>query len=92
MYCLVLTPDERAAIDWIGNRYAHGNDLYSLLWGECYPYPENLNWDDYQDIGFKVPEYTAWEIRRIGEECEYRWDCFSPEFAEKMTKFCEQIV
>jgi hypothetical protein len=92
MYRLVLTPDERAAIDFVGNRYAHGDELYSLLWGECFSYPETLCWDDCQDIGFKIPEIVAWDIRTIGEECQYRWDCFSPELAEKMTKFCMDIV
>jgi len=92
MYKLFLTADERRAIDWIGDRYSHGNDLYSLLWGECYPNVPNANWYSPVDIGFNVPEYTAWEIRRIAEEDNYLWTCFSPKFAEKMNDFCNKIV
>src|SRR5262245_37234458 len=31
MYTLSLTADERKAIDWIGNRYAHGYELRRVL-------------------------------------------------------------
>ena len=31
MYSLILTADERKAIDWIGKRYSHGHDLLKLL-------------------------------------------------------------
>ncbi len=32
MYSLTLTREDRKAIDWIGDRYAHGSDLKRLLW------------------------------------------------------------
>lgn len=90
MYTLILTSDERKAIDWIGDRYSHGYDLYSLL-VQSY-WITSANWDDNCDIEFRIPENIAWQIQEIGEECQYRWDCFAPGFAHKMNEFCDKIV
>ena len=95
MYELMLTYGERMAIDWIGDRYRHGTDLYFCLIGckwKCQDYNLVDPWGDVGDIVFKVPEHTAWRIRDIGEEGQYRWDCFSPEFAQKMNDFCDKII
>lgn len=95
MYKLTLTPAERSAIDWIGNRYAHGNDLYSLLLGcECPQFSEDddFDWDCGEDIEFHVPEFIAWSIGEMGRENDYLWDCFADELAKKLTDFCMAIV
>lgn len=89
MYTLTLTREDRKAIDWIGNRYAHGNHLFLLLasldWGET-------DWSDLDNMTFEVDEPTAWRIAEIREECEGRWDCFGPELVEKLEEFCGRIV
>jgi hypothetical protein len=92
MYHLKLTATERKAIDWIGDRYAHGHDLYKVLWVQAKPTPEDADWDSPCDITFVISESVAWQIHEIAEECEYRWDCFAPSLATKLTRFCEQIV
>ena len=92
MYKLTLTASERKVIDWIGDRYSHGYDLFLAVWCCSEAVPDYLDWDSDVDISFIVPERTAWKIRDIGEECGYLWDCFSPKFAKKMTDFCMKIV
>jgi hypothetical protein len=92
MYQLILTAGERKAIDWIGNRYGHGTDLYKLLWSKCNSAPADADWDSKDDITFAIPENVAWQIGELGEECEYRWDCFAPELAKKLTDLCMAIV
>lgn len=95
MYDLALTLDERRAIDFIGDRYGHGNDLfYALVDSEwyCENYDSLDPWGDKGVVVFRMPEHVGWQINEIGEECQYRWDCFSPEFAKKMTEFCKQII
>jgi len=92
MYSLTLTLSERKAIDWIGNRYAHGDKLYRALWVGNPTAPDDASWDDEREITFSVEEYKAWEIREIGQECKFRWDCFGPELVRKLNEFCEKIV
>lgn len=90
MYQLTLSYEERRAIDWIGDRYAHGEDLYWWL-TECKRYPD-YDWDERADITFLVPEYIAWEIDDIGVESYYMWDCFSDKLKNKLNDFCNSIV
>lgn len=92
MYHLTLTSNERKALDWVGGRYAHGHDLYKLLWVESTATPDDADWDADCDIAFAIPEHIAWRINEIGEECEHRWDCFSPDLAVKLNSLCESIV
>lgn len=93
MYTLTLTLNERKAIDWVGDRYGHGHDLYKLIFvGGCESDPPEADWDHPTDVSFAISEHVAWQIQQIGEECEYRWDCFSPEFANKLNSFCDKIV
>lgn len=91
MYNLLLTADERSAIDFCGYRYAHGDELQRLLYIDSHLDPD-VEWTSDEDILFFIPESVAWQIRDIGEECEFRWDCFCPELAAKMNEFCEKIV
>ncbi len=92
MYALTLTAGERKALDWIGNRYAHGDDLYRLLWGKCKATPDDADWDDSRPITFAVPEHVAWQIRDMGEDCDYCWDCFADPLCDKLNTFCGEIV
>ena len=96
MYKLMLTHSERQAIDWVGNRYGHGDDLFNILmgceWKENDGDDEEVEWDTDYDITFEIPENLAWEIREIAESGEYMWDCFSSKLSEKMTDFCLEII
>jgi hypothetical protein len=92
MYHLTLTAGERKAIDWIGNRYDHGHDLFKLLWVESYAAPNSADWDYAGDITFSIPEFVAWDIRDMGERNNYLWDCFAPELVNKLNAFCDKIV
>ena len=90
MYQLTLSRSERRAIEWIGNRYANGDNLYSLLcdadWGNC------RQWDEPQDITFTFHENVAWGMLDIREAEDGHWPCFSPELACKLNVFCETIT
>lgn len=90
MYKLMLTYEERKAIDWVGYRYGHGDDLRKLL--NRSEQEQEKEWDDHCDMTFLIPEHIAWQIRDIGEECEYRWDCFADDLANKLTEFCDKII
>lgn len=61
-YRLTLTADERKAIDWIGDRYDHGNTLSRLLLDECELSPADAEWADRGPITFALPEHVAWAI------------------------------
>lgn len=92
MYKLTLTPSERRAIDWIGDRYAHGYDLYHLLWGtDCEITPEEVDWDSPVDILFDIPENVAWLIVDIIEGPD-GLACFSGDFQAKLYDFSAKIV
>jgi len=96
MYTLTLTSDDRKAIDWIGNRYRHGDNLRSLLWSECDQHAiENSNgnpyhdWDSPQMIQFDIPENVAWQlVEIIGEGL----DCFSDDLCSRLWEFAAQVV
>lgn len=96
IYELTLTYSERMALDWVGYRYSHGDDLRHAL-EDCQWNPEPLDdyadvWELRQDVEFTIPEPVAWEIQKIAEDCEYQWDCFDSELASKLTRFCAEIV
>lgn len=89
MYKLTLTASERRAIDWIGNRYEHGDELFDLLYEDdviwsC-PY-----WESDQDCTFTISEVVAWEIRRLLEGCSFA--LITEEFRGKLLDFCDQVV
>lgn len=95
-YTLTLTADERKAIDWIGNRYSNGSDLYTLLWCQSKPSTryqgEDTGWDIPADITFNVPEHVAWQIKDNADSEDGRWPCFAPDLASKMQRFVDSIV
>lgn len=90
MYTLTLTQGERRAIDWIGDRYAHGNDLYYRLWHDSTAVPDDADWDSPADITFTVPENVAWQIQEIVKADNLA--CFAPELVSKLQEFCDRIV
>lgn len=92
MYYLTLTAGERKAIDWVGYRYAHGDQLYKVLWGGSVCNHEDADWDDPRELTFAITEAAAWMIKDIGEESHFRWDCFAPELANKLNKFVDELV
>lgn len=95
MYTLTLTYAERKAIDWIGYRYGYGSDLRDLLeegMSKVNPDYDCDKWEEPIDITFSIPENLAWAIHDIGEECEFSWDCFAEELADKLTNFCLGVV
>lgn len=87
MYRLTLTKDERAAIDWVGYRYVHGDDFYKLLVHEC---EFENDWDYDGDVTFSIPEHVAWEM--VDKLPEDDFACFAPEFESKMWLFLDTIV
>ena len=94
MYKLTLTRQERKAIDWIGGRYFHGDDLYKLFTRPEVNWSMNGEWGwlDDGDITFSIPEHIAWEIREGFEDEEFLFSCLSDEFKVKLLAFCDSIV
>lgn len=98
MYKLTLTHSERKAIDWVGNRYLNGDDLYRLLWeSECTTHvdgmdDDELEWSGSYSITFLIPESIAWGIQANAQLEDGYWPCFSDELAEKMQRFVDSIV
>ena len=89
-YHLTLTAGERKAIDWVGHRYAHGDDLYDVLasadnW-------DHEEWDSSYSITFTLSEPQAWEVAEIRSACDGLWDCFDDDLRWKMEQFCADIV
>jgi len=88
-YPLILSFTERAAFDWVGNRYANGDPMRRLI-ESCLP--DDVEWADRTLIEFKIPEYKAWEIKEHAEREDNLWPCFAPELAAKMQAFVDGIV
>jgi len=88
-YTLTLTAGERKAIDWMGNRYRHGDELYRLLWVESTQTPDDADWDDPRDMEFSIPEHIAWTVGEIVDEGLAN---FSDELVEKFRALRDRIV
>lgn len=82
MYRLTLTREERRAIDWIGHRYAHGDDLFDILIDFVVGEQE---WCELGDMTFEIPESSVEGIRRIIDEDNLA--CFSTSLVEKLMVF-----
>jgi hypothetical protein len=97
MYTLTLTITEQKAINWIGNRYRHGNDLYNLLVLCTWEFEGQRGGDTewawgMHDITFKIPESIAWQIVDIIEDENERLSCFANELKNKLYEFSAQVV
>jgi hypothetical protein len=98
MYKLALTHAERQAIDFVGYRYEHGDELRSILhsqdcrWSvEFEPRTlDEVSWEHRGDILFELPEHLAWEMKELLEDCRY--DLFGSELVTKFLTFLEKIV
>jgi|GEM_PF-3387367 len=89
MYTLTLTPDERRAFDWVGDRYTAG--AVADLLRDCIP-EESPEWEEDGDITFNLLEHIAWQVRDLAEEEGNAWPCFAPDLAEKLNDLCWSIV
>ena len=94
MYNLLLTSAERSAIDWIGDRYDHGDDLRGHL-AECEMIAdevesEDIEWSGDYEIEFIVPEHVAWAINEIIDNGNL--ECFSIELVSKLLDFANSVV
>lgn len=92
MYELMLTRDERLAIDWVGNRYHNGEALYLQLWAHSEVVPDDLDWDAEGVLTFRVPEHVAWQIKENADTEDGHWPCFAEDLASKMQKFIDSII
>ena len=92
-YKLTLTHDERKAIDWIGNRYFHGDELYHLLMDSIKFYNTLENtWIDPITITYEIPEHLAWSIKDGIESENYELTCFNDKLKNKLLKFIYSII
>ena len=97
-YELILTRGERRAIDWVGYRYFHGDDLYNLLAKSPVTHSavnaeeEDFWWQGDYDIKFEIPEHIAWEIKDGIEDEDCELSCFSEPLKEKLLRFIESII
>lgn len=90
MYKLTLSADDRSAIDWVGNRYSHGDDLFKAIMGGD---SENKSdcWSESEgDITFILPEAIAWDVTDIINGSNL--DCFGEALCRKLRSFADRIV
>ncbi len=79
---LTLTRGERKAIDWVGFRYAHGDDLSDLLY-LCYVQDyENDPWHLDGDMTFDLEAYHVEKLQAIIVEDNLA--CFSEDLRHKL--------
>jgi hypothetical protein len=96
---LVLDRAERNAIDWIGYRYRHGDQLRDFLEEYMKPSPEQLKqwddedcfpWDSRGELRFEIPNMDLLEMSEI--LIKDNMACFSGELKEKLLQCTEQLV
>lgn len=97
MYKLTLTSSERQVINFVGDRYANGYQLFTLLLDNSVqhvtqPFSGEDWWGDNIEIIFLIPEHIAWQIKDLAEHENNLWPLFSPAFAAKMQKLVDSIV
>jgi hypothetical protein len=86
-YTLTLTQAERKAIDWVGNRYRHGDELADILSASDCP----GNWHDTGELTYTISEPDAWMIREIIDE-DWHLSCFARDLVDKLHSLYERIV
>lgn len=98
MYKLTLTRDERKAIDWLGECYRHGHELYTLLcvgdWTTESGNELTADWDCADALVITMPEYIAWEVKELIDDSLIggKLDCFCDDFTDKLLDWCRTIV
>lgn len=92
MYTLTLNQDDRRAIDWIGDRYSHGNDLKRVLVDEAVTAVPDQVWESDLSITYHLPESKAWQVKEIVEDGNL--DCINPDshLAVQLTRLVMAIV
>lgn len=90
MYNLTLTSGERLAIDFVGNRYEHGDELYRML--SCVDCPARIedDWDSTGDFTFYFQEHEAWEFR--ANYYGSAFELFADSLRVKLNDFMDLIV
>lgn len=78
---LILRYSDRNAIDWIGHRYPHGDDLYKLLIDN---YDGDHDWDYEGEIAYK-PDRD--KLREIVESDNLT--CFAPSLVSKIRDYLQ---
>lgn len=90
MYTLTLTAGERKAIDFVGGRYDHGDEMFRMLNRvKCRQY-ESHNWDDDVDFTFEFEEFEAWDFRDTFDESDF--ELFADSFRSKLYVFMDSII
>lgn len=97
MYKLTLTPAERRVINWIGDRYRHGHELYSLLCRGDWTVEDgelSADWDCANDLTISLSENVSWEVRDLIEDTfnETGLACFDDSLRFKLYDFTNVIV
>lgn len=96
MYELTLNASERNAIDWIGNRYSHGDELKDIL-TDCKMTSDECNADDIEwcgdyDITFHIPEHAMWTINDEIINGPDNLACFGNGLIDKLLQLSNQVV
>lgn len=87
-YSLTLEYGDRMAIDWIGYRYSHGDDLRAILM-KCEQDGET-EWSDDAPITFRFPEHLAWTASEAIDGDNLA--CFAESLVSKLRDFQDKII
>jgi hypothetical protein len=88
MYKLTLTADDYSALEWIGHRYSHGDDLLSIL-NKCqYEWADGLACNK----AYQIPEHLAWELQEKINADDLA--CIDPrsDLYRKLRAFADNII
>ena len=104
---LDLSLEEREAIDWIGNRYSNGDDLFDILLDDNVVVfntmditgldyiPIEWDWGDDKEYAFLIPAESVWKVlanaRKEDGDHTYNFPCFSEALEEKCRRFCSEV-
>lgn len=86
-YTLTLTADERAALDWVGGRYAGSSAVRSIVSGVV-----GDAWDSPDDVAAEISESQAWEISEAASTDDGHWPCLDRELRDKLDDLVDSIV
>jgi hypothetical protein len=90
MYRLTLTRDDRSAMDWIGQRYSHGNALWSKLELSEGVEISGSEWDQEGDRCYVIPEGVAWDVAELMRQDDMT--CIGGALTVTFTKFINAII